>query len=146
MKITYKLLGNCPIHGTPLDSIMKIVDDGVKIKNYFVPCEIANTDYKNYLRDIEEQGMSIVSCDDCGDGVVNGKTMWQYVENAEELLATKYGSDPNYEKLSYDLKCDRFAKAKQGLSPYYDMVEATKVIDATPQHIQDAMRHIPMRS
>ena len=78
--------------------------------------------------------------------VVNSKTMWQYVENAEELLATKYGSDPNYQKLLYDLKCDRFAKAKQGLSPYYNMVEATKVIDATPQDIQDAMRHIPMRS
>ena len=27
-----------------------------------------------------------------------------------------------------------------------DIVEATKVIDATPQDIQDAMRHIPMRS
>ena len=146
MKITYKLLGNCPIEGTPLDTIMKIVDDGEKVKNYFVPCNPENTDYENYLRDIEEHGMSIVSCDDCGDGVVNSKTMWQYVENAEELLATKYGSDPNYQKLLYDLKCDRFAKAKQGLSPYYNIVEATKVINSTPQDIQDAMRHIPMRS
>ena len=33
MKITYKLLGNCPIEETPLDSIMKIVDDGEKTKN-----------------------------------------------------------------------------------------------------------------
>ena len=102
MKITYKLLGNCPIHGTPLDSIMKIVDDGEKIKTYFVPCNPENTDYENYLRDIKEQGMSIVTCTDCADGIPNSKTMWQYVENAEELLATKYGDDPNYQKLLYN--------------------------------------------
>ena len=66
MKITYKLLGNCPIEGTPLDSIMKIVDDGEKIKKYVVPCDPANTDYENYLRDIEEHGMSIVAvCRKC---------------------------------------------------------------------------------
>ena len=111
-----------------------------------IPFDADNIDYQQYLEDLKTHGMSIISCDDCGDGVVNSKTMWQYVENAEELLATKYGSDPNYQKLLYDLKCDRFAKAKQGLSPYYNMVEATKVIDATPQDIQDAMRHIPMRS
>ena len=111
-----------------------------------IPKDEANMDYLQYLEDFKSHGMSILIIDDSGDGVVNSKTMWQYVENAEDLLATKYGSDPNYQKLLYDLKCDRFAKAKQGLSPYYNMVEATKVIDATPQDIQDAMRHIPMRS
>ena len=44
MKITYKLLGNCLIEGTPLDSIMKIVDDGEKTKKYVVPCDPANTE------------------------------------------------------------------------------------------------------
>ena len=138
--MTYKLLNDWE---GKLSTILKTDDNGNK---FFIPYDTANSDYKSYLRDIEEHGMSIVSCDDCGDGVVNSETMWQYVENAEELLATKYGSDPNYQKLLYDLQCDRFAKAKQGLSPYYNMVEATKVIEATPQDIQDAMRHIPMRS
>ena len=136
---TYKLFKN-------IDGVDVCV---IKEKNgtiMSIPFDADNIDYQQYLEDLKTHGMSIVSCDDCGDGVVNSETMWQYVENAEELLATKYGSDPNYQKLLYDLKCDRFAKAKQGLSPYYNMVEATKVIDATPQDIQDAMRHIPMRS
>ena len=127
------------IRYTTIHDIM-IIDE-----NLSVPLDSANRHYQEYLEDIKENGMSIVTCTDCGDGTPND-SMWQYMENAEELLATKYGSDPNYQKLLYDLKCDRFAKAKQGLSPYYNMVEATKVIDATPQDIQDAMRHIPMRS
>ena len=54
MEITYKLLGNCPIHGTPLDSIMKIVDDGEKTKNYFVPCDPANTEHLKIQIGIED--------------------------------------------------------------------------------------------
>ena len=135
--INYKITG---LGDNQLCTIVRLNDVA------YIPIASDNMDYQQYLQDIKTHGMSIVSCDDCGDGVVNSETMWQYVENAEELLATKYGSDPNYQKLLYDLQCDRFAKAKQGLSPYYNMVEATKVIDATPQDIQDAMRHIPMRS
>ena len=110
-----------------------------------IPVDKSNKDYISFLNDLESMGPSIIECFDCEDGIVSN-TWWQYAENAEEILATKYGSDPNYQKLSYDLKCDRYARAKRGLTPYISKADAFKVIDATPQDIQDAMRHIPMRS
>ena len=141
----------------PTNPIYKLVKDGISgkissvltqsgTKTLCIPLDENNIDYQQYLEDIKTHGMSIVSCDDCGDGIPNSKSMWQYVENAEELLATKYGDDPNYQKLLYNLKCDRYAKAKQGLFPYKKKSDAYKVIDKTPQDIQNAMRHIPMRT
>ena len=47
-----------------------------------------NRDYQQYIEDIKENGMSIVTCTDCGDGVPND-SMWQYLDNAEELLVNK---------------------------------------------------------
>ena len=48
--------------------------------NLFIPFNEDNTDYQQYLQDIKTHGMSIVSCDDCGDGVPD-KSMWQYLDN-----------------------------------------------------------------
>ena len=57
----------------------------------FIPIDPANSDYQQYLKDLKTHGMSIVSCDDCGDGTPND-SMWQYLDNAEQLVIDKYGS------------------------------------------------------
>ena len=49
MTITYKLLGNCPILGTPLNSILKKETVGVTTTTYSVPKDEGNTDYQEYL-------------------------------------------------------------------------------------------------
>ena len=115
-----------------------------KSDGVWIPKDHNNADYQQFLGDLKIQGMGIVEIDDCGDGVPND-SMWQFVENAEELLRTKYVSDPNYDKLLFDLKCERYAKAKEGKFPYKKKSDAQKIINATPQEVHDAMRHIPMR-
>ena len=57
-----------------------------------IPIVSDNRHYQQYLEDIKTHGMSIVSCDDCGDGVPND-SMWQCLDNAEQLVIDKYGSD-----------------------------------------------------
>ena len=106
-----------------------------------IPLDEANTDYKKYLEDLKTQGMSIVSCDDCGDGAPD-KSMWQYIDNAEELLVNKYGSDQD--KLTA-LREDRYVRAMEAKTPYESMSVASPVINATSQEIKDKNRHLPMR-
>ena len=81
-----------------------------------VPLDNANRHYQEYLQDIKN-GMSIVSCTDCGDGVPND-SMWQYLDNAEELLVNKYGSDQD--KLTA-LREDRYVRAMEAKTPYESM-------------------------
>ena len=106
-----------------------------------IPFDEGNMDYQQYLEDLKTYGMSIVSCDDCGDGLPND-SMWQYVNNAEELLVNKYGSDQD--KLA-TLREDRYVRAMEAKTPYESMTDATPIIDATPQEIKDKNRHLPMR-
>ena len=106
-----------------------------------IPLDEANTDYQQYLEDLKIHGMSIVSCDDCGDGAPD-KSMWQYLDNAEELLVNKYGSDQD--KLAA-LREDRYVRAMEAKTPYESMSVAGSVIDNTPQIIKDKYRHLPMR-
>ena len=106
-----------------------------------IPFDESNMDYQQYLEDLKTYGMSIVSCDDCGDGLPND-SMWQYVNNAEELLVNKYGSDQD--KLA-TLREDRYVRAMEAKTPYESMTDATPIIDATPQEIKDKNRHLPMR-
>ena len=129
MTISYKLHPNKAIKKTDGDIISCI------------PFDEANTDYQQYLEDIKQHGMSIVSCDDCGDGVPNG-LMWQYLNNAEELIVNKYGSDQD--KLT-TLREDRYVRAMEAKTPYESMNVAGSVIDNTPQIIKDKYRHLPMR-
>ena len=76
-------------------------DDGITIKSTYqdiedtelnlgIPLGSDNRYYQQYLNDIRRNGMSTVTCTDCGDGVPND-SMWQYLDNAEELLVNKYG-------------------------------------------------------
>ena len=106
-----------------------------------IPLDNSNRHYQQYLEDIKTYGMSIVSCDDCGDGVPNN-SMWQYLDNAEELLVNKYGSDQD--KLTA-LREDRYVRAMEAKTPYESMSVASPVINATPQDIKDKYRHLPMR-
>ena len=106
-----------------------------------IPIDDANRHYQEYLEYIKIHGMSIVSCTDCGDGIPND-SMWQYLDNAEQLLIDKYGSDQN--KLTA-LREDRYVRAMEAKTPYESMNVAGSVIDNTPQIIKDKYRHLPMR-
>ena len=110
-------------------------------ENLSVPLDSANRHYQEYLENIKTYGMSIVTCTDCGDGAPND-SMWQYLDNAEQLVIDKYGSDTD--KLTA-LREDRYVKAMTAKFPYENKVEAYKIIDATPQEIKDKNRHLPMR-
>ena len=106
-----------------------------------IPLDNSNRHYRQYLEHIKTHGMSIVSCDDCGDGVPND-SMWQYLDNAEQLIIDKYGSDSD--KLTA-LREDRYVRAMNAKFPYEKMTDAAPVIDATSQEIKDKHRHLPMR-
>tara|TARA_B100001778_G_scaffold79326_1_gene64079 strand:+ start:299 stop:694 length:396 start_codon:yes stop_codon:yes gene_type:complete len=120
---------------TKFNSIIRLSD------STSIPVDSLNRHYQQYLEDIKTFGMSIVSCDDCGDGVPND-SMWQYLDNAEQLLIDKYGSDQD--KLT-TLREDRYVRAMEAKFPYKSMKVAGPVIDATPQDIKDKHRHLPMR-
>tara|TARA_R100000388_G_scaffold52729_1_gene39242 strand:- start:22 stop:417 length:396 start_codon:yes stop_codon:yes gene_type:complete len=107
----------------------------------YIPIASDNRDYQNYLEDIKTHGMSIVTCTDCGDGAPNG-SMWQYLDNAEQLVIDKYGSDSD--KLTA-LREVRYVTAMKAKTPYESMRVAGPIIDATPQEIKDKNRHLPMR-
>ena len=106
-----------------------------------IPLDNANRHYQQYLEDLKTHGMLIVSCDDCGDGVPND-SMWQYLDNAEQLLIDKYGSDQD--KLTA-LREDRYVRAMEAKTPYESMTVAAPIINATTQEIKDKYRHLPMR-
>ena len=110
-------------------------------ENLSVPLDSANRHYQEYLEDIKTYGMSIVTCTDCGDGAPND-SMWQYLDNAEQLLTDKYGSDQD--KLTA-LREYRYVAAMEAKTPYESMKDAAPIIDATTQEIKDKYRHLPMR-
>ena len=138
MSYTYKTLGNYPEDISPNQPMQNIIR---KEDNAFIPLDEENSDYKTYLKDIETYGMSIVEVSDCRNGEPD-KSMWQYVDNAEELLVNKYGSDSD--KLTA-LREDRYVRAMEAKTPYESMSVAGSVIDNTPQIIKDKYRHLPMR-
>ena len=120
---------------TKFNSIIRLSD------STSIPVHSLNRDYQQYLEDLKIHGMSIVSCDDCGDGAPND-SMWQYLDNAEQLLTDKYGSD--LDKLTA-LREDRYVTAMKAKTPYEKKIDAYKIIDATPQDIKDKYNHLPMR-
>ena len=120
---------------TKLNSIIRLSD------STSIPVDSLNRHHQQYLEDIKENGMSIVTCTDCGDGVPNN-SMWQYIDNAEQLLTDKYGSDSD--KLT-TLREDRYVRAMEAKTPYESMKVAGPVIDSTSQEIKDKYRHLPMR-
>ena len=118
-----------------------LTKDGIQ---YYIPPDTGNRHYQMYLEDIKTHGMSIVSCDDCGYGIPND-SMWQYLDNAEQLLTDKYGSDPSLHDKMTALREHRYVRAMEAKTPYESYKNAAPVIDATPQEIKDKNRHLPMR-
>ena len=137
MSYTYKTFGNYPdeISGQPMQNILRKEDEA------FIPLDEENSDYQTYLKDIQTHGMSIVEVSDCRNGVPD-KSMWQYADNAEQLLTDKYGSDSDKLKT---LREDRYVSAMKAKTPYGKKIDAYKIIDATPQDIKDKYKHLPMR-
>ena len=109
-----------------------------------IPKDEANMDYQQYLEDFKTHGMSILIIDDIGDGVPD-ESMWQYLDNAEQLLTDKYHSDPSLHDKMTALREDRYVRAMEAKTPYESMKVAGPVIDTTPQEIKDKYRHLPMR-
>ena len=138
MSYTYNTLGNYPEDISPDQPMQNILR---KEDNTFIPLDEDNSDYKIYLKDIETYGMSIVEVSDCRNGEPD-KSMWQYADNAEQLVIDKYGSDSD--KLTV-LREDRYVRAMEAKTPYESMSVAGSVIDATSQEIKDKYRHLPMR-
>ena len=137
MSYTYKTLGNYPeeVSGQLIQNIFRKEDET------FIPLDEENYDYQTYLKDIKTNGMSIVEVSDCRNGVPD-KSMWQYADNAEQLVIDKYGS--NSDKLTI-LREDRYVSAMKAKTPYEKKIDALKIIDATPQDIKDKYNHLPMR-
>ena len=138
MSYTYNTLGNYPEDISPDQPMQNILR---KEDNTFIPLDEDNSDYKIYLKDIETYGMSIVEVSDCRNGEPD-KSMWQYADNAEQLVIDKYGSDSD--KLTV-LREDRYVRAMEAKTPYESMSVAGSVIDATSQEIKNKYRHLPMR-
>ena len=112
--------------------------------NASIPFDEGNTDYQQYIEDLKIHGMSIVEVSDCRNGEPD-KSMWQYVDNAEQLLTDKYASDPSLHDKMTALREDRYVRAMEAKTPYESMNVAGSVIDNTPQIIKDKYRHLPMR-
>jgi hypothetical protein len=108
-----------------------------------IPFDSGNKDYQKYLEDLKND-MSTVTCTDCGDGTPND-SMWQYLDNAEQLVIDKYGSDPSLHDKLAALREDRYVRAMEAKTPYESMTIAGSVIENTPQDIKDKYRHLPMR-
>ena len=141
MTHTYKILGNHiepSMAGQPIEFILRKED------NAWIPFDERNSDYQTYLKNIETEGMSIVEVSDCRNGAPD-KSMWQYADNAEQLLTDKYGSDPSLHDKMTALREDRYVRAMEAKFPYESMKVAGPVIDTTPQEIKDKYRHLPMR-
>ena len=109
-----------------------------------IPIASGNRHYKQYLEDIKTHGMSIVSINDIGYGEPDD-SMWQYLDNAEQLLTDNYGCDPSLHDKMTALREHRYVRAMEAKFPYENMEDAAPVIDATPQEIKDKHRHLPMR-
>ena len=136
MSITYKFFNNTS--DGAFVSVEKFIDGQPELA---IPLDEQNRHYQQYIEDIKTHGMSIVTCTDCGDGAPND-SMWQYLDNAEQLVIDKYGSDSD--KLTA-LREDRYVRAMEAKTPYESMTVAGSVIDNTPQIIKDKYRHLPMR-
>ena len=121
------------IHKNMLGGIESIcintVIDGVF---HGIPIASDNRHYQQYLEDIKTHGMSIVSINDIGYGEPDD-SMWQYLDNAEQLVIDKYGSDSD--KLTA-LREHKYVRAMEAQTPYEKKIDAFKIIDSTSEEIK----------
>ena len=133
--MNYKILSD------PMTGSITSINYSIGSMERYIPLASDNTDYQQYLEDIKKHGVSIVTCTDCGDGSPND-SMWQYLDNAEQLVIDKYGND-SYKLTA--LREHRYIKAMKAEFPYEKKSDARKVIYTTSQEIKDKNRHLPMR-
>ena len=100
-----------------------------------IPIVSDNRHYQQYLEDIKTHGMSIVSINDIGYGEPDD-SMWQYLDNAEQLLTDKYGSDPSLHDKMTALREHRYVRAMKAEFPYESMTDAGPIIDLTSKEIK----------
>ena len=100
-----------------------------------IPLDEANADYQRYIEDLKIHGMSILTCTDCCDGVPD-KSMWQYLDNAEQLIHDKYHSDPSLHDKITALREHKYVKAMKAEFPYESMTDAGPIIDSTSKEIK----------
>ena len=124
--------------GTTIKSIYQDVED-TELK-LGIPTDSCNRHYQEYLEHLKID-MSSVTCTDCGDGTPND-SMWQYLDNAEQLVIDKYGSDSD--KLTA-LREVRYVRAMEAKTPYESKGQGLKIIDSTSEEIKQKFRHLPMR-
>ena len=112
--------------------------------NCFIPNDSGNRHYQQYISDIKAHGLDIVTCESIDKKffIYDEYTTWQYLDNAEQLVIDKYGSDSD--KLTA-LREHKYVRAIKAEFPYESMKVAGPIIDATPQEIKDKYRHLPMR-
>ena len=114
----------------------------------FIPNTPDNIDYQQCIKDIQTHGLSIICCDSLGYlcDEYDDNTLWQYLDNAVEIITNKYSSDEGAKvKALADLQEHKYVRAMEAKFPYESMSVAGSVIDNTPQIIKDKYRHLPMR-
>ena len=114
----------------------------------FIPNTPDNIDYQQCIKDIQTHGLSIILCDSLGYlcDEYDDNTLWQYLDNAVEIITNKYSSDEGAKvKALADLQEHKYVRAMEAKFPYESMTVAGSVIDNTPQIIKDKYRHLPMR-
>ena len=114
----------------------------------FIPNTPDNIDYQQCIKDIQTHGLSIICCDSLGYlcDEYDDNTLWQYLDNAVEIVTNKYSSDEGAKvKALADLQEHKYVRAMEAKFPYESMTVAGSVIDNTPQIIKDKYRHLPMR-
>ena len=114
----------------------------------FIPNTPDNIDYQQCIKDIQTHGLSIICCDSLGYlcDEYDDNTLWQYLDNAVEIITNKYSSDEGAKvKALADLQEHKYVRAMEAKFPYESMTVAGSVIDNTPQEIKDKHRHLPMR-
>ena len=110
----------------------------------FIPNHPGNRHYQQYISDIKTYGLGIVTCESIEKKffLYDEYTTWQYLDNAEQLVIDKYGSDS--EKITA-LREYKYVRAMEAKFPYESMSDAGPIIDSTSQEIKDKYRHLPMR-
>lgn len=114
----------------------------------FIPNTPDNIDYRQCIQDIQTHGLSIICCDSLGYlcDVYDDNTLWQYLDNAVEIITNKYSSDEGAKvKALADLQEFKYVRAMKAKFPYEKKIDAYKIIDATPQDIKNKYNHLPMR-
>ena len=112
--------------------------------NCFIPNDSGNRHYQQYISDIQTYGLGIVTCESIEKKffLYYEYTTWQYLDNAEQIIIDKYGSDS--EKITA-LREYKYVRAMEAKFPYESMSDAGPIIDSTSQEIKDKYKHLPMR-